>query len=131
MAFITSRASVRNKRILLTQVVQCVYESEEGSELQSDPNRWGLQGRKGREVVGSIIWGGVKATERSVTCHQQSAPQSTAAAYIQHFDSHYDPCGDKDVAISECEEGAGPGFHSLKSEWDVSMLYGLLHTTKQ
>lgn len=91
--------------------------------------------KEGREAGRKGCWvdnlGGVKATERSVTCHQQSAPQSTAAAYIQHFDSHYDPCGDKDVAISECEEGAGPGFHSLKSEWDVSMLYGLLHTTEQ
>lgn len=46
-----------------------------------------------------------------------------------HPDSHCAPCGDKDVAISECEEGAGSGLHSLKPEWDVSMLYGLLHTT--
>lgn len=62
-----------------------------------------------------------------MTCHQQSAPQSTTAAYI-HPDSHCAPCGDKDVAISECEEGAGSGFHSLKPEWAISMLYGLLHT---
>lgn len=62
-----------------------------------------------------------------MTCHQQSAPQSTTAAYI-HPDSHCAPCGDKDAAISECEEGAGSGFHSLKPEWAISMLYGLLHT---
>ena len=91
---------------------------------------------------GWLIWG-VGGTERSVTCQQQSAPQSTTAAYI-HTDSHCAPCGDKDVAISECEEGAGLGcgrtgvrvgesgervFHSLKPEWDLSLLYGLLHTT--
>lgn len=35
------------------------------------------------------------------------------------------------MAISECEEEAGSGFHSLKPEWDVSMLYGLLHTAVQ
>lgn len=46
-----------------------------------------------------------------------------------HPDSHRASCGDKDAAISECEEGAGSGFHSLKPEWDVSMLYGLRHTT--
>lgn len=84
--------------------------------------------RKGghRGDLRSLIWG-VGGTERSVTCHQQSAPQSTTAAYI-HPDSHCAPCGDKDAAISECEEGAGAGFHSLKPEWAISMLYGLLHT---
>lgn len=53
-----------------------------------------------------------------------------------HPDSHCAPCGDKDVAISECEEGAGSAcgrtrgvsHSSLKPEWDLSMLYGLLHT---
>lgn len=78
---------------------------------------------------------GVGETERGVTCHQQSAPQSTAAAYI-HTLTHTALCvGDKDVAISECEEGAGlaqrrdrgvcgGAFLSLKLEWDLSMLYG-------
>lgn len=84
---------------------------------------------EGRAVWGPQVanLGGVGGTERSVTCHQQSAPQSTTAAYI-HPDSHCAPCGDKDAAISECEEGAGSGFHSLKPEWAISMLYGLLHT---
>lgn len=84
---------------------------------------------EGRAVWGPQVanLGGVGGTERSVTCHQQSAPQSTTAAYI-HPDLHCAPCGDKDAAISECEEGAGSGFHSLKPEWAISMLYGLLHT---
>lgn len=47
-----------------------------------------------------------------------------------HSDSHCSACGDKDVAISECEEGAGShSLHALKPDWDLSMLYGLLHTT--
>lgn len=36
----------------------------------------------GGGALGSLI-SGVGGTERGVTCHQQSAPQSTAAAYIQ------------------------------------------------
>lgn len=64
---------------------------------------------------GWLIWG-VGGTERSVTCQQQSAPQSTMAAYI-HTDSHCAPCGDKDVAISECEEGAGLGCGRTGGGW--------------
>lgn len=53
-----------------------------------------------------------------------------------HPDSLCAPCGDKDVAISEGDEGAGSGsggmgvpLHSLKPEWDLSMLYRLIHAS--
>lgn len=85
-----------------------------------------------------LIWGGRRD---GTQCNLSPAICSSInhGCIYTHPDSHCAPCGDKDVAISECEEGAGScsgrtgvcggAFHSLKLEWDLSMLYGLLHTT--
>lgn len=73
--------------------------------------------------------------ERSVTCHQQSALQSTLAAYI-HTATHTTLCvGTRTWLFQSARKGrgheaAGQGvFHSVKPEYGLSMVYGLLHTT--
>lgn len=126
-----------NKRILLTRVVHCVFVCVTQRDLSSRGILTGVspeKGRTGRRLRVANLGGQRDRTQ----CDMSPAICSSInyGCIYTPPDSLCAPCGDKDVAISEGDEGArsgsggmGESLHSLKPERDLSMLYGLIHAS--
>lgn len=77
-----------------------MYEQEE-SESERDPNRWGSE-----PLVDNLTGLGGDRTQFDLSCSSIN-PSCTHTHTHMHSRLDYALCGDKDEAISECEEGVG------------------------